>query len=123
MAIAEVEIMRRRSLPSWFVSLSTLAVAVLSAAGVARAQARDAAGWTAHVASEYDMTSDVTYLTAGGVALKLDLYTPRGLSAPNPVVLYFHGGGWAGGSRDRAVLRLLPYLERGFTVVNATYRG
>jgi acetyl esterase/lipase len=123
MAIAEVDIMRRRSLPSWFVSLSTLAVAVLSAAGVARAQARDAAGWTAHVASEYDMTSDVTYLTAGGIALKLDVYSPRGRTAPNPVVLYFHGGGWAGGSRDRAVLRLLPYLERGFTVVNATYRG
>jgi acetyl esterase/lipase len=86
-------------------------------------QVRDAPAWTAHVASEYDMTSDVTYLTAGGVAQKLDVYTPRGLTAPNPVVVYFHGGGWAGGSRDRAVLRLLPYLERGFTVVNATYRG
>jgi acetyl esterase/lipase len=106
-----------------FARVLFVAVGVVLPAEAPRAQAGDAAAWTAHVASEYDITSDVTYLTAGGVALKLDVYTPRGLTAPNPVVVYFHGGGWAGGSRDRAVLRLLPYLERGFTVVNATYRG
>lgn len=102
---------------------SALAIGIVLMALPGRAHPGDAAAWTAHVASAYDMTSDVTYLTAGGVALKLDVYSPRGLAKPNPAVLYFHGGGWAGGSRDRAVLRLLPYLEKGFTVVNATYRG
>lgn len=116
--------MRRRRRSRRFAGALILAVAVGAVAQPAHAQSADAAAWTAHVASAYDLTPDVTYLTtAGGVALKLDVYTPRGLTAPNPVVLYFHGGGWAGGSRDRAVLRLLPYLERGFTAVNATYRG
>ena len=84
---------------------------------------RTPAAWAAHVASEYGVTPNITYLEAAGVALKLDVYSPRRVATPNSVVLYFHGGGWAGGDRERAVLRLLPYLEMGFTVVNATYRG
>ncbi len=89
----------------------------------ASAQPRTAAAWTAHVSNEYSMTPALTYLTASNVDLQLDVYAPRTVTGPNSVVIYFHGGGWAGGSRDRAVLRLLPYLEMGFTVVNATYRG
>jgi acetyl esterase/lipase len=87
------------------------------------AGARNAAAWTAHVASEYNFTPGLTYRTASGVDLQLDVYAPRGIARPNAVVVYYHGGGWAGGSRDRAVLRLLPYLEMGFTVVSVTYRG
>lgn len=92
-------------------------------AATATAQSRDAGAWSAHLSNEYSFTPGLTYLTANGVELKLDIYAPRGLTAPNPVVIYYHGGGWAGGTRDRAVLRLIPYLEMGFTVVNVTYRG
>lgn len=87
------------------------------------AQSREAAAWTAHLANEYAITPDVTYLTADNIDLKLDVYSPRGLTTPNAVVIYYHGGGWEGGTRARAVLRLMPYLEMGFTVVNVTYRG
>ena len=101
-----------------------VAVAVLCAVLIsARALAGDAASWAANLASDYAFTPGITYRTAGGAELQLDVYAPRGLTEPNSVVVYYHGGGWAGGSRDRAVLRLLPYLEMGFTVVNATYRG
>lgn len=78
---------------------------------------------TAHLGNAYDLTPDITYLSVGGLNLQLDVYSPRGLRAPNKVLVYYHGGGWAGGTRARAVLRLLPYLEMGYTVVNATYRG
>ena len=36
--------------------------------------------------------------------------------------MYFHGGGWVGGNKDANVLRLLPYLEMGWSVVNVSYR-
>jgi acetyl esterase/lipase len=101
----------------------SLTLCLVFASQAASAQTRDAAAWTAHVANEYDITSNVTYLVASNVDLKLDVYAPRGRTAPNAVVIYYHGGGWAGGGRERAVLRLMPYLEMGFTVVNATYRG
>lgn len=68
---------------------------------------------TAHIASEYGTTSGVTYQTASNMDLKLDVYAPRGLAKANPVVIYYHSGGWAGGVREHAVLRLTPYLEVG----------
>ena len=69
------------------------AVAVPSRAGD-----RSAAAWAATAAAEYGMSADLTYLTASGVELKLDVYAPRGSTTPHAVVVYFHGGGWGGGS-------------------------
>lgn len=65
---------------------------------------------------------DIDYLTASGKELKLDVYRPAGSEAKAlPVVLYFHGGGWVAGSRERAALSSLPFLHMGFAVVNVSY--
>jgi len=66
---------------------------------------------------------DIDYLTASGKELKLDIYRPAGSEAKAlPVVLYFHGGGWVAGSRERAAWSALPFLHMGFAVVNVSYR-
>ncbi|WP_020652246.1 alpha/beta hydrolase [Massilia niastensis] len=66
---------------------------------------------------------NVTYLTASGQALKLDLYRPVAPGGqPLPVVLHFHGGGWVAGSREGTVLDVLPWLRMGFAVLNVEYR-
>jgi len=38
------------------------------------------------------------------------------------VLIYIHGGGWVGGSKESRVLRLLPWMEMGWAVVNVQYR-
>ena len=49
-------------------------------------------------------TPDVVYKTVGGQSLQLDILTPRDLkAAAAPVLVYIHGGGWAGGDRYRMV--------------------
>lgn len=98
------------------------AFALLMCIPASRAQSRDVATWTAHLSSEYAVNAGVPYLTANNVELKLDIYTPRGLTSPNATVIFYHGGGWTQGSREAAVLSLMPYLEMGFTVVNVSYR-
>jgi len=45
---------------------------------------------------------DVTYCTAGGVDLKMDLYYPARISGPLPVAVYLHGGGWTIGDKEKA---------------------
>ncbi len=65
---------------------------------------------------------NITYTTANGVELKLDVYKPRQSDGPVPTVVYIHGGGWVGGSKEGAVLALLPYLSRGYAAVNVQYR-
>ncbi|MDP6535046.1 MAG: alpha/beta hydrolase [Gammaproteobacteria bacterium] len=88
----------------------------------ASAQLSDTASWTATVQNEFRVIPDITYRRANGVELKIDVYQSRNSDGPAPTFIYYHGGGWVGGSKEGNVLRLLPYLEQGWTAVNVQYR-
>ncbi len=105
-------------------ALAAIALSVLlfSAADVARAQLADSAQKFVQVANGYQVTPNLTYLTANNWDAKLDIYQPVGLTGPNPTLVYFHGGGWTAGSKEISSLTFLPYLEMGWTVVNVEYR-
>jgi acetyl esterase/lipase len=51
----------------------------------------------------------------------LDLYLPD-TTTPAPVIVFFHGGGWVGGSRNLVAQSLLRQIPKGFAVVSADYR-
>lgn len=70
----------------------------------------------------YGMEPNITYLTASGRDLKLDVYRPHKASGEVPVLLKIHGGGWVAGNRESSSPALLPYLQMGFAVVNIEYR-
>jgi acetyl esterase/lipase len=70
----------------------------------------------------YRVIPNITYLTANNYDAKLDMYQARAQSAPQATVIYIHGGGWTGGSKEASVLNLLPYFEMGWNVVNVEYR-
>lgn len=67
---------------------------------------------------------NVTYCTPGGVAEKMDLYFPRNLATPVPVVLYVHGGAWRAGNKSEgeAVRDAPEFTGRGYLVVSIDYR-
>lgn len=71
---------------------------------------------------------DVEYKKVGDMSLKMDVFYPdsRPLKA-YPLVVFTHGGGWAGGSkkllRQRFFAQLLKeLLEKDFCVVSVDYR-
>ena len=99
--------------------IAGLVVSVVLLAAGAPAQTRDAATWAANLSTDYGLSPNITYQTVGGVDLKLDVYAPRYLRGPNSVVVYYHGGGGVGGGREYTVLRLMPWMEMGFTVVRS----
>jgi len=87
--------------------------------------------WAAELSgllTSYWVTPNITYLTASNVDLKLDVYQvangaiPAPGTAPRPTLLYIHGGGWTGLSKESSSLAVLPYLELGWNVVNINYR-
>jgi acetyl esterase/lipase len=99
------------------------AVAVLALIpSAAFAQLSPSATWAAHAANQYQVVPNVTYLTASNYEAKLDIYTRRGATTPQPTVVYFHGGFWAAGSKEGSLMSLLPWMEMGWTVVNVEYR-
>jgi acetyl esterase/lipase len=96
-------------------------MAVTSSAAAQTASGTGAAGWAALVANATRLESGITYLKASNWDGQLDVYVPR-TTGPHPTLLHIHGGGWVGGTRESVQLRLLPYLEMGFAVVNISYR-
>ncbi|HEY1090758.1 MAG TPA: alpha/beta hydrolase [Burkholderiaceae bacterium] len=72
--------------------------------------------------TQIEARANITYSVASGQELKLDLYLPRGIDKPVPLVVYIHGGGWIGGTKESAVLRLLPYMAMGWATANVEYR-
>jgi len=67
---------------------------------------------------------NVTYGSASGVSLKMDIYYPRKASGLFPVVVYVHGGAWASGDRTwvTALLDIGVLLDRGYMICAIDYR-
>jgi acetyl esterase/lipase len=78
--------------------------------------------WTYEFANHYAVVPNITYLTANNYESKLDLYERRDVQESQPTLIYIHGGGWTGGTKEGGFNKVLPYLEMGWTVVNVEYR-
>jgi len=101
-------------------SLSVLIlVAVLHPA---YAQLSPGATFATTAANQYQVIPNVTYLTASGIEQKLDVYQRRGATAPQPTLIFMHGGFWAAGTKEGSMMSLLPWFEMGWNVVNVEYR-
>jgi acetyl esterase/lipase len=103
-------------------TLALAAAMLMSAPTTSLAQLNDTETWASHLSNTYRVIPNVTYHKANNRENKVDLYLPRGVDGPVPVLMYIHGGGWRGGSKESSVLRLLPWLEKGWAVVNVQYR-
>jgi acetyl esterase/lipase len=100
-----------------------LVVALLLAVAVsASAQLPPTATFAAQLASQYQVASNVTYRTASNQQLKMDVYYRRGVTTPQPTLVYIHGGFWVAGAKETAILGLVPWMEMGWNVVNVEYR-
>jgi acetyl esterase/lipase len=99
--------------------------AILIAAGIGatlRAQLSPAAEWSVHAQNEYQVLPNVTYLTANGFDARLDVYRRRDVQSPQPTLVFSHGGGWIGGTKESSFMSVMPWLEMGWNVVNVEYR-
>jgi acetyl esterase/lipase len=72
--------------------------------------------------ARYWVQPDIVYNTANNTPLKLDVWYPNESKTPTPTLVYIHGGGWIFGNKETSVLQFLPFLEKGWRVVNVEYR-
>jgi acetyl esterase/lipase len=69
-----------------------------------------------------NVEKDVVYGKGGGTDLHLDIYKPTGANNKRMAVIHYHGGGFAGGSKDNLAARLQTLSARGYTNIAAQYR-
>ncbi|MEP6945933.1 MAG: alpha/beta hydrolase [Acidobacteriota bacterium] len=72
--------------------------------------------------ARYWTTPDIVYTTANNTQLKLDVWYPNASTTPTKTLVYYHGGGWIFGAKAYSILSYLPFLERGWRVVDVEYR-
>lgn len=66
--------------------------------------------------------ADLVYATLGDRELRVDVYAPSSRpESPIPAVVWVHGGGWRGGSKE-GIGRAAPILARGYGLVSVEYR-
>ena len=67
-------------------------------------------------------TKDIVYSIVDGHELRLDVYRPKNSEGLLPVIVSSHGGGYFYGDKELYRFYCMNLAERGFTVVNYTYR-
>ena len=72
--------------------------------------------------TEVSVTRDVTYGTAGGERLVLDVYAPVGRRAGRPAAVLVHGGGFRVGDKRTLRDRALTLAARGWVAFSVNYR-
>ena len=71
----------------------------------------------------YTKIADLNYANDALVSHRLDLYIPDGATAPLPVIVWVHGGGWSIGSKElTADAFQLRYPRNGYALVSINYR-
>jgi acetyl esterase/lipase len=68
----------------------------------------------------YHVVRDLAY--GADPRQKLDLYVPDKLTGPAPVLLFFYGGGWTGGSKARYFPFGQAFASKGIITAVADYR-
>ena len=102
--------------------LALFASLVVVCATPAFAQLSPSADWAVHFANRYQMAPNITYRNASNQDLKMDIYSRRGVTTPQPTIIYMHGGFWVAGNKEAAITAIMPWLEMGWNVVNVEYR-
>jgi len=88
----------------------------------ANAQDKPTTPFAAEGGASYWVQPDIVYGTANSTPLKLDVWYQHDVKTPQPTLVYIHGGGWIFGTKETSVLQFLPFLEKGWRVVNVEYR-
>lgn len=68
------------------------------------------------------VTRRVAYKTVDKATLVMDVYSPRDASGPRPVIVFFFGGGWVGGSPRQFYPHCEYLASRGMVAISAEYR-
>lgn len=111
-------------MPRTIASLLSLLLAayLLCAASAQQVPGNAPQAATAQKAATDSVDENISYGSANGAPLLLDIYKPAGHGSLHPAVVLIHGGGWSG--LDKSTMRAMGrYLARsGYVAVSVDYR-
>lgn len=85
-------------------------------------KARAVAAAAAPAKPAIELQENVAYSTTGDERQKLDIARPATGAGPFPVVVFIHGGGWAGGNKESHRNEITEAARRGYVSASLSYR-
>ncbi len=82
----------------------------------------DLVNLTPPVPDSVEEIKDIEYKRVGEKELQFDIYRPKNLVKPAPLLLFIHGGGWKGGKRSDYLVYLVDFAKRGYITATVSYR-
>lgn len=74
------------------------------------------------IPNEIEEIKNIEYKNINGKSLQLDIYKPKNLDKPAPLLVFIHGGGWKGGNRSDYLIYLIDFAKRGYITATVSYR-
>lgn len=68
------------------------------------------------------VTKDIPYHSGGDPRQALDLFVPKNLDAPAPLLVFIHGGGWRAGNKGDYLSYNVHFAELGYVTASVGYR-
>ncbi len=74
------------------------------------------------VPSDIEQYKDIEYKNINGKSLKLDIYRPKNVIKPLPLLVFIHGGSWSHGKRSDYLVYLMSFAKKGYMTATVSYR-
>jgi acetyl esterase/lipase len=74
------------------------------------------------IPADIEEIKNIEYKNVNGKSLQIDLYKPRNLTEPVPLLVFVHGGGWKGGKRSDYLVYLVDFAKKGYITATVSYR-
>lgn len=65
---------------------------------------------------------NIEYKNINGESLMLDIYRPKNMTAPAPLLVFIHGGSWRSGNRADYLIYLAHFASLGYVTATISYR-
>jgi acetyl esterase/lipase len=72
------------------------------------------------IPNNIQLISNIEYKNINKIKLHLDLYLPKNMTQPLPLVVWIHGGGWKNGSKERP--KGIWLAQKGYAFASINYR-
>lgn len=77
---------------------------------------------TPDIPEDIEELKNIEYKNINGKSLQLDIYIPRNIRKPAPLLVFIHGGAWKGGKRSDYLIYLVDFAKRGYITATVSYR-
>ena len=74
------------------------------------------------IPADIEEIKDIEYKNINGKSLQLNIYKPKNLTKPAPLLVFIHGGAWRSGKRTDYLVYTVAFAKKGYITATVSYR-